>query len=56
MGNELQTKHHEKLRRLLSKLVYPTLLHRIHVAIRSKVKSVVKRHEHNLIKFTIPIL
>ena len=64
MENELQTKHREKhnlkkdmkaisyqLRRLLPTLVYATVLHQINLAIRSEVKSIVKRHEPKTIKF-----
>ena len=64
MENELQTKHREKhnlkkdikgisyqLRRLLPTLVYTTVLHQINLAIRSEVKSIVKRHEPKVIKF-----
>ena len=64
MENELQTKHREKhnlkkdikaisyqLRRLLPKLVYATVLHQVNLAIRSEVKSIVKRHEPKVIKF-----
>ena len=64
MENELQTKHREKhnlkknikaisyqLRRLLPTLVYATVLHQINLAIRSEVKSIVKRHEPKVIKF-----
>ena len=64
MENELQTKHREKhnlkkdikaisyqLRRLLPTLVYATVLHQVNLAIRSEVKSIVKRHEPKTIKF-----
>ena len=64
MENELQTKHREKhnlkkdikaisyqLRRLLPALVYATVLHQVNLAIRSEVKSIVKRHEPKVIKF-----
>ena len=63
MENELQTKHREKhnlkkdikaisyqLRRLLPTLVYATVLHQVNLAIRSEVKSIVKRHEPKVIK------
>ena len=64
MENELQTKHREKhnlkkdikaisyqLRRLLPTLVYATVLHQVNLAVRSEVKSIVKRHEPKVIKF-----
>ena len=65
MENEPQTNHREKgnskkdikaisyqLRRLLPSLLYITVIHQINLAIRSSVKSIVKRHECKLIKFT----
>ena len=64
MENELQMKHREKrnlkkdikaisylLQRLLSTLAHTTVLHQINMAIRSRVKSIVKRHKRKLIKF-----
>ena len=64
MEDEVQMKHFEKrnlqkdikaisyqLRRLLPKLECTTLLYQINLAIRSRVKSIVKRHEHKLINF-----
>ena len=64
MENKLHTKQWEKrnlkkdikgisylLRRLLARLLYTTALHQINLTIRSRVKSIVKCHERNLIKF-----
>ena len=64
MENELKRRHSEKrnlknnikaksyeLRRLLLTLAQTTVLHQINLAIRSRVKSIVKRQENKLIKF-----
>ena len=60
----MQVKHQEKkklkqeikavstqLKTVLPTLVYTTLLHRINVAVKSRIKSIAKRHERKLSKF-----
>ena len=60
----MQVKHQEKkklkqeiktlstqLKIALSMLVYTTLLHRINIAVKSRIKSIAKRHEKKLSKF-----
>ena len=62
--SEMQVKHQEKkklkqeikalstqLKIALSMLVYTTLLHRINIAVKSRIKSIAKRHEKKLSKF-----
>ena len=64
MESEMQVKHQEKnklkqeikalttlLKIALPTLVYTTLLHHINVAVKSRIKSIAKRHEKKLSKF-----
>ena len=64
MQSEMQAKHQEKkklkqkikalstqLKNALPRLVYTTLLHRINIAVKSRIKSIAKRHEKKLSKF-----
>ena len=64
MESEIQVKHQEKkklkqeikarstqLKIALLMLVYTTLLHRINIAAKSRIKSIAKRHEKKLSKF-----
>ena len=40
-----------QLKIVLPALVYTTLLHRINVEVKSRIKSIAKRHEKKLSKF-----
>ena len=64
MQSEMQAKHQEKkklkqkikalstrLKNALPRLVYTTLLHRINIAVKSRIKSIARRHEKKLSKF-----